>query len=383
MAEITIKFPNEEQRKKLLTAYARTGEKAEDFIAVETGEKEGENTLVEIFSKLPTERKFHNIVTTEAWNETKDDLVRHCLRGEKDGVEYREVALLIEAEEHGHPIQLREGNRAKIEKNYVDFLAKKKMQEEQKVATNNEQTIAPVQTIDNSIKEVKPATEVSAVDTNNMIFTEYTNQPPVTTKEATTPIIPEPIKEVPPVIEPVALEPLNINSIETNPKEMAPTPTAATNIMEAIKTPTDMVSEIKDMPAIEDVQAPLPSIEKQPIIEDSKTIEKSAVEMSYMESFNQSVKKIIEAKEQMQVAYEMMNKAYEQFKNAMAESLQTMENTQKTVENVTESATAKYKEINERDGISRQTFENAQRIMEQSNVVAFNNREEQTLTRVA
>ena len=129
MAEITIKFPNEEQRKKLLTAYARTGEKAEDFIAVETGEKEGENTLVEIFSKLPTERKFHNIVTTEAWNETKDDLVRHCLRGEKDGVEYREVALLIEAEEHGHPIQLREGNRAKIEKNYVDFLAKNKMQE--------------------------------------------------------------------------------------------------------------------------------------------------------------------------------------------------------------------------------------------------------------
>ena len=411
MPNINIKYKdvngNEVVKKAdVVTAYNKEGRKS---IVLEFGELDGENKVVQVIYDNAT-GTYQAVPDGEDWQNEKGNLVA-CLRDQLPLEEYinmenPEETILVnisrEDNKIGHPLALREANYLNIKGNYQKALQALRSPKVESVATilPKEEVNVNVQNIssgmmeagipDNSIVDMSSeipkmeAIQNEPININNMIYTEMPVQEVIqnetpsidTPKIEPTPVsapMPEPTPIPEPIVvpEPTPFPPMDINS---SIKSEEPS-----KIMEVIKTPTGMLNEVKDMPPIMDAPkidniVPFTSVASEaPVISDVTQNEKhetSAVEATYMESFEKSIAQMKEATEKMKSAHELFENAYKQIESAMEVATKTSEN----VKNVSHE---NYQQIQGRDAISRQTFENAQRMMNSQN------EEEPTLTRAA
>ena len=394
-----------------------------DNIVLEFGEVEGENKVVQVIYDNAT-GTYQAVPDSQEkgskWYESKDKLVK-ILKDQLSLEEYKSVPETIhvnitrEDKKIGHPLALREANYMSIKANYEKSLSALRTPKEEVIAevpkeviptpvaqdVSNIQPIpevvGPVITdVPSVVAQANVSSDIPVVDTqesevasvgediqnkpfdiNNIVYTEMPVQE-AEREESTVPVI-EDVSKSNSLLEPQPTpSPVNISSIP-------PTPTPIINeepskIMEAIQVPEDgnTISKVDNMPPIvdalkQDSIVSFPGVLSENAVNNSdqeSKVENSAVEASYMDSFDKSIAQMKQATEKMQSAYEMMKSAYEQMESAMNLATETSEN----VKNVSH---ANFQEIQGMNAISRQTFENAQRMM------ASQNTDEQNLSRAA
>lgn len=379
-----------------------------DSIVLEFGEVEGENKVVQVI--YDKESGTYQAVPEGSekgtkWYKSKDKMVK-VLKDQLPIEEYKDVPEVInvtivrEDGKVGHPIALREANYLAIKGNYEKALAKLRAPKAEEVVAE----IPKEETIVQEIPGIEPMPEVASVvkeppivdnqvgstnnvpvmediknepiDINNIVYTEMPVQEEMKMQENVAPVI-EDVSKGEAIPAPVVNGPVIAEAPIMNE--------GPSKIMEAIQVPEDgnTISKVDNMPPI--VDAPKQDnivnfpgvtpenvivnngVQQQPIAKESKG-ENSAVEASYMDSFDKAIAQMKEATEKMTSAYEMM-------KSAMLLVTDTSEN----VKNVSH---ANFQEIQGMNEISRQTFENAQRMMASQNNIE-DNIEEQSLKRAA
>lgn len=392
MPEILI---NGTDKREVLTAF-KVLEKQAEYIVLLTEKFVDENRITESFFKKSGEDKFHSIPEDEWTNVKTDYYIMHCLRGQKEGVSYIEAPTNIVTEGKGNELALRKGNMDTISANYIkglqelhtSVISEEPKQEEVVVASENIPIVEPIVTP--AISEATEIVKNEAIDVNNMIYTEMkapegTNEEAIPIHDAVpqmdSVIVSQPEPSVAPTIEPA----LNLNSafapvsdsISTKQEE-------SSKIMEAIQIPDNTIGVVQDLPPIvdmpkEDNIVNFSGVSTENVVNEEPSIPKiqenneeySPVEASYMDSFDKSIAQMEQATEKMQSAYEMMKSAYEQMNAAM-------NIVKETSENVKHVSHENFQQIQGMNAISRQTFENAQRMMNSQNTT-----EEPSLSRVA
>jgi len=340
----------------------------------------------------------------EDWQNEKGNLVA-CLRDQLPLEEYinmenPEETILVnisrEDNKIGHPLALREANYLNIKGNYQKALQALRSPKVESVATElpKEEVNVNVQNIssgmmgagipDNSIVDMSSeipkmeAIQNEPININNMIYTEMPIQdviqnetPSIDTPKVESTPVSAPMPEPTPIPEPIVVpEPTPFPSMDINSSIKSEEPS---KIMEVIETPTGMLNEVKDMPPIMDAPkidnvVPFPGVASEASVTNDGvqdvSHENSAVEATYMESFDKSIAQMEQAVQQMKSAYETMQSAVDLVR--------------KTSENVKSVSHANFQEIQKMNDLSRQTVENYQRELNLQN-----NSEEPTITRAA
>lgn len=393
MPNINIKYKdgNEVVKKAdVVTAYNKDGRKS---IVLEFGELDGENKVVQVIYDNAT-GTYQAVPDGEDWHSEKGNLVA-CLRDQLPLEEYIDIenteeTILVnisrEDNKIGHPLALREANYLNIKGNYQKALQALRSPRVESVATilPKEEVNVNVQNVssdmmeagipDNSIvdmsSEIPKMEDIQnePININNMIYTEMPVQEVIQNE---TPSIDTPTPTPTPIPEPIVVpEPIPFPSMDINSSIKSEEPS---KIMEVIETPTGMLNEVKEMPLIMDAPkmdnvVPFPGVASEASVTNDGvqdvSHENSAVEATYMESFDKSIAQMEQAVQQMKSAYETMQSAVDLVR--------------KTSENVKSVSHANFQEIQKMNDLSRQTVENYQRELNLQN-----NSEEPTLTRAA
>ncbi len=378
MTEILV---NGTEKRRVLTAFRVEGK--DNYTVFFTGKNVDGNEVTESFVQKMGEDKFHSIPKEEWTKVKKEYYVKHCLRGQKEGVSYIEVPSQIMVTDSGNPLALRKENLDTIEMNYNKALQEIRARKVEVVPPSNldvnpvameSVNISSTGNLESNSQEQASMDVMSNVETpiniNNMIYTEmplHEDAP----KE-------EPVGHVVEDISATMKQDLDSNEISV----VSSMNEESSKIMEAIETPSGMLNEVQEMPAIKDaskdniisfpgnssnqVQETLSGVETQksdniipfpgssseeptPINNHAENARiNSPVETSYMEDFDKSIAQMEQAAEKMKLAYEMMQSAVNLVKE--------------TSENVKHVSHENFQQIQGMNAISRQTFENAQRI---------------------
>lgn len=319
MASTIIKFPDERtEQKNIITAYHEVN--GTDYIVFKTDKMDNGNEVVGVSYKPVNEDRYQKIVNMEDWKKAKGILVDD-IHGKQDNFIYKVIDNeTLVTEDYIHDLALRDANKGALEAHYQEFL-------------NKQQSVTEEPTVE------APQEEVAPVVAPNPEPTPVVAEAPVTPE--VTPVAPE---TVAPSIEPIAPTPIIENNSNITPfpglENITPVGTE-----EPVVAPVDIAPvqpEIQVAPSTPEVITPV----EQPVSET-----KSIVTESYVSKANGLI-------EEFKAVADKFAKNMEELANEMGRELEEAHH------------------INE---LSRQTFDNAQQIVNNTN----NNELTRDLSKVA
>ena len=405
---IILSFPDgREEKKEYTTAFKvlpKTGTEGITYYVINDG-MDGQNYKVRVTRKKDSVAKFSNIIDLEEWKEAKKQLVNVALHNNTEEAEFIPSAGKIEVEEneYGKVLALRSENAEEMKKNYKVAMQKRK-EAEIKPQTDNivyskdtiisenvtpSSSVAPITENLNSVQENMQTLENSTPITTNMAPTQNPVEMPsfasvsMQTQQPTQ------------LVENSANNSMNgiINDgtmFGTEPKEVVQTITTPL-IMEGPMPTLNQASSMTPSPVVTPVITPTPTTNvEQPInIQNMASAENngittsmhSAVQNTYMASFANVLKGIDLATQEIGEVHTKATQVVAECVNMLSK----LENVKQDIQKSQESCLSTLKEVQMRDDLSRNTFNNAQQMMNQANMVQFqnNNYEEQSFQRVA
>ncbi len=293
---IDINRPSGQVKGELITAYQRTGTDGSSIVVLNTGRKEGENTVVGVSRKKMGEDTFQNIVDMEEWKNAKKDLVT-LLKGKEveEGLSYLNIEVPIQMTEDGqHEIALRKDNYDALATNYEK-------------AFNSLREVQNVSVVPES-EQIKVSPEVSSI-------MDAPSVAPVSIQPEANPFenVIQPMPKVSPLNEQVAFQDI------VPPSDLNVQMTSETPSME----PVQMVSPMPEVnPIVQDI-VQVPNMENNEELAANITSAQdtsntnSAVVNSYLEKSNHLMNRLDGKKEEIDNTIVLFNEQIKEINNTI------------------------------------------------------------------